>query len=32
MEQEKPNKNYQNFLEGIKLFLPISAGYIPLGV
>ena len=31
MEQEKPNKNYQNFLEGIKLFLPISAGYIPLG-
>ena len=31
MEQEKSNKNYNNFLEGIRLFLPIGAGYLPLG-
>lgn len=31
MEQEKSNKNYQSFLEGIRLFLPIGAGYLPLG-
>lgn len=31
MEQEKANIKYKDFLDGIRLFLPISAGYLPLG-
>lgn len=31
MEQEKSDIKYKNFLEGIRLFLPIGAGYLPLG-
>lgn len=31
MEQEKSNTKYKDFLDGIRLFLPIGAGYLPLG-
>lgn len=31
MEQEKSNTKYKDFLDGIRLFLPIAAGYLPLG-
>lgn len=31
MEQEKSNTKYKYFLDGIRLFLPIGAGYLPLG-
>lgn len=31
MKQEKSNIKYKNFLDGIRLFLPIGAGYLPLG-
>lgn len=31
MEQEKSNIKYKDFLDGIRLFLPIGAGYLPLG-
>ena len=31
MEQEKSNTKNKDFLDGIRLFLPIGAGYLPLG-
>ena len=31
MEQGKSNTKYKDFLDGIRLFLPIGAGYLPLG-
>lgn len=31
MEQEKSNIKHKSFVEGIRLFLPIGAGYLPLG-
>lgn len=31
MENEKHDIKYKEFLEGIRLFLPIGAGYLPLG-
>lgn len=31
MEQEKSYKKYRDFIDGIRLFLPIGAGYLPLG-
>lgn len=31
MEREKSNTKYKDFLDGIRLFLPIGAGYLPLG-
>lgn len=31
MEQDKSNSKYKDFLDGIRLFLPIGAGYLPLG-
>lgn len=31
MEQEKSHIKYRNFIDGIRLFLPIGAGYLPLG-
>lgn len=31
MKQKKSNIKYKNFLDGIRLFLPIGAGYLPLG-
>lgn len=31
MAQVKSSKDYKGFLDGIRLFIPIGAGYIPLG-
>lgn len=31
MEQEKSNIKFKDFFDGIRLFLPIGAGYLPLG-
>ena len=32
MEQEKPDIKFKDFLDGIRLSLPIGAGYFPLGL